>query len=130
MSTCSVSAIPAMVTTVPAGKALFVYGTLLSGYIPKGADPVVPPPTLQKARNIGAAVLHGFELCDLGRYPCIVRGKDDEPKVHGELYELCEEADWPVLDAYEGIPEDDEYRREVSWKVVSVHRVTRNSNGR
>lgn len=105
--------IAAMVTPSTAAKTLFVYGTLLSGYVPKGADPIVPPPTLQKAKRMGAAVLHEFELCDLGRYPCIVKGKG-RGQVHGELYELSDESDWPELDEYEGIPEDDEYRREVS----------------
>lgn len=117
-------------------QALFVYGTLLSNYVPKGSNPIVPPATLRTAKLVGRATLRGFKLCDLGRYPCIlpttahssnVEEEDKDECVHGELYELISmnadngEDCWKVLDAYEGISqqyeEPYEYRREVSCTI-------------
>ena len=112
---------PALVFPGPTvSNCLFVYGTLLSTYVPQGDTPLVPPPTLRTARKIGAAVLRGFYLCELSKYCCIVPTPNDTANVvHGELYQVADEhADWAVLDEYEGIDELEEepyeYRREVS----------------
>ncbi len=96
-------------------RALFVYGTLLSGYAPTGPEALKPPDTLQTAKLLGAATLRGFEMRNLGLYPCIVPSADGT--IVGEVYEIADEAQWTILDEYEGISAElekpYEYRREV-----------------
>lgn len=67
-------------STCSANK-LFVYGTLLSGYKPQGPADLVPPNTLQKARLLGGATVRGFEMRDIGQYPCIVTGAKESAVV-------------------------------------------------
>lgn len=131
---------PGVNNLTSAHDALFVYGSLLSNYVPKGPNPIVPPSTLRAAKLIGPATLRGFQLCDLGRYPCIVpvsvrcsslnKSKEEEGMdayVSGELYELnVNNAEcWKVLDAYEGISkqyaEPYEYRREVGLRKTTPY---------
>lgn len=107
-----------LVSATPPINILFVYGTLLTRYVPQGANALHPPTTLRTATRLGGvAKLRSFELCDLGRYPCIVRSDNRERTVTGELYILAKSEDWRALDKYEGISADDElpyeYRREV-----------------
>lgn len=91
----------------------------------QGEAPLIPPPTLRTARKLGAAILRGFQLCELPKYPCIVKTGVLVDVVHGELYEITDEnVDWAVLDEYEGICEDEpqphEYRREVCFAFQSL----------
>lgn len=107
-------------STCSANK-LFVYGTLLSGYKPQGPADLVPPNTLQKARLLGGATVRGFEMRDIGQYPCIVTGAK-ESAVVGEVFELSDPGQWKVLDEYEGISDEIEqphdYRREVCISLL------------
>jgi gamma-glutamylcyclotransferase (GGCT)/AIG2-like uncharacterized protein YtfP len=60
-----------------------VYGTLKRGFYNNLY--------LQNAKYLGDYVLNGYDLLDLGYYPCIVKGKG---KVYGEVF------DAPKLDGF------------------------------
>lgn len=111
--------VPPVSPRAPAVDALFVYGTLLSRYVPRGERAIHAPATLRAGHKVGSGLLRKFELCDLGLYPCIVRS-NAESQVVGEVYRLQRVGDWGELDEYEGISEEHqapyEYRREVSGK--------------
>lgn len=105
-------------------NALFVYGTLLSGYRPRGPNDLVPPNTLKRAKLLGAAKVSGFEMRDLGKYPCVVSAREDSAVV-GEVYEVSDPAHWSVLDEYEGISDEVEQRRGDSYEYRREVRVSR-----
>lgn len=80
-------------------ELLFVYGTLRT-------DDSAPEAKLlkSKSRNLGAAVLEGARLFDLGEYPGAVRSDDPSEKVEGLLLEIDPEESAELLarlDAYE-----------------------------
>jgi gamma-glutamylcyclotransferase (GGCT)/AIG2-like uncharacterized protein YtfP len=77
-------------------KYLFVYGTLMSHFNNPVAEKLRSESTL-----IGVATTKGT-LYNLGKYPAIVF--DSKEKVHGELYELHDEASFKWLDEYEDVP--------------------------
>jgi gamma-glutamylcyclotransferase (GGCT)/AIG2-like uncharacterized protein YtfP len=81
---------------------LFVYGTLKS--TAQGALGMAQRAQLvRESRLLGAAVLLGAELFDLGRYPGLVLTTDETQHVHGEVVELHDPAhSFAWLDDYEG----------------------------
>lgn len=72
---------------------LFVYGTLKRGY---NMERIAP-----NARYIDSAVLYGYRIYNLGSYPAIYPGEEDEDFVYGEVWEVPEE-EVTNLDRYEG----------------------------
>ncbi len=75
---------------------LFVYGTLLR----RSRHPMARL-LAQRARHAGAARVAG-RLYDLGRYPGMLEARTDDDWVHGDLYDLGEDATTLAeLDAYE-----------------------------
>lgn len=72
---------------------LFVYGTLMRGL---AAHERMSP---ERVRYVGDGTIPGA-LYDLGPYPALRLG--DEGMVHGEVYELVDEAMICELDEYEG----------------------------
>ena len=59
---------------------VFVYGTLMKNYRNHAY--------LKDATYIGAGVIEGYDMYDLGRYPGIIAGKG---KVFGEVYQVTDE---------------------------------------
>lgn len=80
---------------------LFVYGTLKKGFRAHFV--------LKDSKYLGERTITHFKLINLGRFPGLVHGNEDD-RVTGELYEIKEEL-LETLDAYEGVP--DLYTREI-----------------
>jgi gamma-glutamylcyclotransferase (GGCT)/AIG2-like uncharacterized protein YtfP len=78
---------------------LFVYGTLREGMNTPEARLL-----MNKSRPLGAAILEGARLFDLGEYPGAVRADDPSEEVSGQLVEIAPaESDHvlALLDEYE-----------------------------
>ncbi len=97
---------------------LFVYGTLTrSG----SAHALLPK---QTARFLGTASVRG-RLFDLGQYPALVLEHKSEDQVHGEIYELLDEAVLATLDEYEDYRAGDKgslFVRVEAWVIGMIRR--------
>lgn len=106
--------------SLPEVRYLFVYGTLRPSYslLPQNLRRLRPPHVLDSyGKCKGTALLHGYELWDVGEYPAVL--PKEGMVVVGDLYDVSDLGDEiAVLDEYEGIAEDlrqpYEYRRVVS----------------
>lgn len=74
---------------------LFVYGTLMRNHALHS--------NLGKAKFVSEEVLEGFEMHDLGAYPCILNTGNSEDKVYGEVYNI-QAPQLRALDCVEGVP--------------------------
>ncbi|HLV86919.1 MAG TPA: gamma-glutamylcyclotransferase family protein [Candidatus Sulfotelmatobacter sp.] len=80
---------------------LFVYGTLS----PRHAPPEIKA-TVRRLRPVGSASVRGH-LYDLGEYPGAVLSKNSRSLIHGQVFELPEDAQTlSSLDDYEGFEPD------------------------
>ncbi len=92
------------------GNKIFVYGTLREGF-----NNAMEKVLHENSLYLGIGYMHG-KLFDLGRYPAVTIGHDENSKVIGEVFEM-NDADYllPKLDEYEGIgmhyPQPHEYFR-------------------
>lgn len=92
-------------------KYLFCYGTLLRDTAPQSVAALC-----RRLPRLAAATVNG-SLYDLGSYPALVLGNDDDKHavVRGEVVAVQSASDWLRLDAYEGVdrghPERSLYNR-------------------
>lgn len=77
---------------------LFAYGTLKLGFVPPYLSEIAA-----KMDFIGEGFVHGT-LYDLGEYSGAILEFATDKKIHGCVYNLCDESEiLRVLDEYEGI---------------------------
>jgi gamma-glutamylcyclotransferase (GGCT)/AIG2-like uncharacterized protein YtfP len=94
---------------------LFVYGTLRAAAATEWSRLLAA-----KSRLVGAGRTRGA-LFDLGGYPGMTAGSDEDAWVNGDVCLLHDPAsDWVLLDAYEGCGPDDRLPHEFERQVVRV----------
>ena len=76
---------------------VFVYGTLKRGY---GNHRVISPFVTTEPQQ---QTLRGFKMIDLGAFPAIIPDEGNRGVIHGEVYDVPDEALGP-LDTLEGYP--------------------------